>query len=66
MGLTATTILGICSIFIAFGLFTACYWTVVKNKPAALSVGLGLAAFIFMTFVPVFLAVFVAAPNAGQ
>jgi len=38
----------------------------VKNKPAALSVGLGLAAFIFMTFVPVFLAVFVAAPNAGQ
>lgn len=66
MGLTATTILGICSILVAFGLFTACYWTVVKNKPAALSVALGLAAFIFMTFVPVFLAVFVAAPNAGQ
>lgn len=62
----ATTILGICSIVLAFGLFVACYWTVVNNKPAALSVGLGLAAFIFMTFVPVFLAVFVAAPNAGQ
>lgn len=61
-----TTILGICSIVLAFLLFVACYWTVVNNKPPALSVGLGLATFIFMTFVPVFLAVFVAAPNAGQ
>lgn len=61
----ATTILGICSIGLAFLLFVGCYWTVVNDKPVALSVGLGLAAFIFMTFVPVFLAVFVAAPNAG-
>lgn len=61
-----TTILGICSIIVAFFLFTACFLTVMKKKPMALSVGLGLLAFIFMTFVPVFLAVFVAAPNAGQ
>lgn len=60
------TVLGICSIVLAFLLFTACYWTVVNKKPAALSVGLGLAAFIFMTFVPVFLAIFVVAPNSGQ
>jgi len=38
----------------------------VNKKPAALSVGLGLAAFIFMTFVPVLLAVFVVAPNSGH
>ena len=62
----ATTILGICSIVLAFFLFVACYWSVVNEKPAALSVGLGLTAFIFMTFVPVFLAVFVAAPNVGN
>ena len=60
------TILGICSIFIGFGLFAGCFFTVVKKKPMSLSVGLGLAAFIFITFVPVFLAVFIAAPNAGS
>ena len=60
-----TTIIGICSIAVAFILFGVCYWTVVKNKPVALSVALGFIAFIFMTFVPVFLAVFIAAPNAG-
>lgn len=60
-----TTIAGIVSILIGFGLFAGCFYSVVKRKPLALSVGLGLAAFMFMTFLPVFLAVFVAAPNPG-
>ena len=36
-----------------------------QKKPVGLAVGLGIAAFIFMTIVPVSLAVFFAAPNAG-
>lgn len=57
------TILGICSIFIAFALFGACFWAVVKKKPVGLAVTLGILAFIFMTILPVSLAVFFAAPN---
>ena len=61
----AATIAGIGSIFLGFCLFGACYWSVVSKKPMAASVALGALAFIFITFVPVFLAVFVAAPSGG-
>ncbi|QYH19060.1 hypothetical protein JKI95_07175 [Corynebacterium aquatimens] len=57
-----TTILGIASIFIGFALFAACFMATLKGRKQ-LAIGLGVAAFVFMTFVPVGLALFGAVPN---
>lgn len=60
--MTAGTIAGIISIFIAFALFSCSFYAATKgNKRLALI--LGAVAFLFMTVIPVSLAVFVAVPN---
>ncbi|QGU05788.1 hypothetical protein [Corynebacterium comes] len=55
-----TTIIGIISIVIGFLCIAAAFYTFMKKKPPVWSVGFGLAAFIFVTVIPVFLAVFFA------
>lgn len=58
----ATTVAGIASIFIAFALFiTSFYMATKQNKRAAII--LGVVAFLFMTLIPVGLALFGAVPN---
>lgn len=59
---STTTILGIASIVVAFFLFTASFYCAVKGRKRA-SIGFGAAAFIFMTVIPVSLALFSAVPN---
>lgn len=62
--LNATTIAGIASILVAFALFMAAFYFTTKKR-TKLAVGLGIAAFLFMTLIPVCLAVFGAAANPG-
>ena len=57
-----TTLLGIASIFVAFALFMASiYYALKKRKREAII--LGVVAFLFMTVIPVSLALFGAVPN---
>ncbi|EEI17328.1 hypothetical protein [Corynebacterium lipophiloflavum] len=63
--MTTPTLLGIASIVIGFALIAAAFLVVVKGRRTPLAVGLGIAAFVFVTVIPVILAVFVAAPNPG-
>ncbi len=60
--MNATTILGIVSIVVAFVLFSTSFYMAVKGRKRA-SIGFGLTAFIFMTVIPVSLALFAAVPN---
>ena len=60
--MNATTILGIASIVVAFALFSSSFYMAVKGRKRA-SIGFGAAAFIFMTVIPVSLALFSAVPN---
>lgn len=57
------TVVGIGSIAIGFCLIGAAFWAMAKLKRPMLALGFGLAAFLFITIIPVFLAVFVAAPG---
>ncbi|MCP1388676.1 hypothetical protein M5J20_10870 [Corynebacterium sp. TA-R-1] len=57
-----TTILGIVSIFIGFALFAGAFMATLKGRKG-LAVGLGATAFVFITFIPVGLALFGAVPN---
>ena len=56
------TILGIASIVVAFALFSSSFYMAVKGRKRA-SIGFGLTAFVFMTVIPVSLALFAAVPN---
>ncbi|WP_235933507.1 hypothetical protein [Corynebacterium qintianiae] len=62
--MSATT-LGIVSIVIGFVLIAVAFLAVAKWRRTPLAVGLGIAAFVFITVIPVFLAVFVAVPDPG-
>ncbi|WP_342318650.1 hypothetical protein [Corynebacterium mayonis] len=57
------TIVGIVSVVIGFALFGLAFWVTAKLRKISLAVGLGIAAFLFITVIPVSLAVFVAVPN---
>ena len=59
------TILGIVSIVIGFLCIVASYVTVMKKRSLALAVVLGVLALIFVTVVPVTLAVFWATTQAS-
>jgi len=63
---TTATIVGIVSIVIGFALIAASFLATTRKHNIPLALGLGLAAFIFITVIPVFIAVFIAAPGAGQ
>ena len=60
--MNATTILGIASIVVAFVLFSTSFYMAVKGRKRA-SIGFGLTAFVFMTVIPVSLALVAAVPN---
>lgn len=60
--MNATTILGIASIVVAFVLFTASFYLAVRGRKRS-AIVLGAVAFLFMTLIPVALALFVAVPN---
>lgn len=60
--MNATTILGIASIVVALVLFSTSFYMAVKGRKRA-SIGFGLTAFVFMTVIPVSLALFAAVPN---
>ena len=60
--MNATTILGMVSIVVAFALFSSSFYMAVKGRKRA-SIGFGLTAFVFMTVIPVSLALFSAVPN---
>lgn len=60
--MNATTVLGIASIVVAFVLFSTSFYMAVKGRKRA-SIGFGLTAFVFMTVIPVSLALFAAVPN---
>lgn len=60
--MNATTVLGIASIVVAFVLFSTSFYMAVKGRKRA-SIGFGLTAFVFMTIIPVSLALFAAVPN---
>ena len=60
--MNATTMLGIASIVVAFVLFSTSFYMAVKGRKRA-SIGFGLTAFVFMTVIPVSLALFAAVPN---
>lgn len=62
--LNATTIAGIVSILVAFALFMAAFYFTTKKR-TTLAIGLGIAALIFMTLIPVCLAIFGAAAHPG-
>lgn len=52
-----TTYLGICSILIGFAFFGSCFYCFSTNKSRKLCILLLLCAFVFMTIIPVTLAV---------
>lgn len=56
------TILGIASIFIGFALFAASFISATKGLKRQ-AIGFGVAAFLFITLIPVSLALLVAVPN---
>ncbi|OEY04761.1 hypothetical protein [Corynebacterium sp. Marseille-P4321] len=60
--MTAGTVAGIISIVIAFALFSGAFFATMRGKKR-LAIGLGVTAFLFMTLIPVSLALFVAVPN---
>lgn len=60
--MTAPTILGIASIVVAFALFSASFYMAVKGRKRT-AIVLGAVAFVFMTLIPVSLALFFAVPN---
>lgn len=62
--LNTTTIVGIVSILVAFALFMAAFYFTTKKR-TTLAIALGIAAFLFMTLIPVCLAIFRAASNPG-
>ena len=62
--LNVTTIAGIVSIAVAFILFLGAFYFTTQKR-TTLAITLGIAAFLFMTVIPVTLAVFGAAPNPG-
>ena len=62
--LNATTIAGIVSIAVAFILFLGAFYFTTQKR-TTLAITLGITAFLFMTVIPVCLAVFGAAPNPG-
>ena len=64
--MTTATIVGIVSIVIGFALIAASFLATTRKRNIPLALGFGLAAFIFITVIPVFIAVFIAAPGAGQ
>ncbi|WP_291314385.1 hypothetical protein [Corynebacterium sp. UBA2622] len=64
--MTTSTIVGIVSIVIGFALIAASFLATTRRRNIPLALGLGIAAFIFITIIPVFIAVFIAVPNAGQ
>ena len=61
MGTATVVVIG--SIAIGFCLIGAAFWAMAKMQRPVLALGFGLAAFLFITIIPVFLAVFVAAPG---
>jgi len=63
---TTSTIVGIVSIVIGFALIAASFLATTRRHNIPRALGLGIAAFIFITIIPVFIAVFIAVPNAGQ
>ncbi|SDS75768.1 hypothetical protein [Corynebacterium timonense] len=63
--MTTPTIVGIVSIVIGFALIGASFYVTSRTRNVPLAVGLGIAAFVFITVIPVVLAVFIAAPNPG-
>ena len=60
--MSTPTILGIASIVVAFALFSSSFYMAVQGRKRA-SIGFGLTAFVFMTVIPVSLALFAAVPN---
>ncbi|MHA2790074.1 hypothetical protein ACXZ66_13210 [Corynebacterium sp. S7] len=63
--LSLTTILGIISIFISFALFGTAFYLAMKKKSWKVWVPVIVIAFLFMTVIPVSLAVFVAVPEGS-
>lgn len=58
--MTTTTLLGIISIAIGFLCIGVAFWAFMRKKPTVWPVALGIAAFVFVTVIPTFLAVFFA------
>lgn len=63
--MNTATVIGIASIVIGFVLIGVSFLAATRRRGTAPAVGLGIAAFVFITVIPVILAVFVAAPNPG-
>lgn len=61
--MTVPTLLGIGSIVVGFAFIAAAFLAVTTCRRPRVAVGLGIAAFVFVTVIPVILAVFVVAPN---
>ncbi|WJY69054.1 hypothetical protein [Corynebacterium auris] len=64
--MNTATIVGIASIVVGFVLIAASFYVTARRRHVPLAVGLGVAAFLFVTVIPVFIAVFIAAPNPGM
>lgn len=58
--MSTVTVLGIASIIIGFLCIAAAFHTFMKKYPTVWPVAFGIGAFIFVTVIPVFLAVFFA------
>lgn len=58
--MTTTTLLGIISIAIGFLCIGAAFYVFMRRKSTPWAAGLGIAAFVFVTVIPVILAVFFA------
>lgn len=59
------TVVGIGSIAVGFFLIASAFWAMAKLQRPKLALGFGIAAFVFITIIPVFLAVFVATPHGA-
>lgn len=57
------TMLGIASIAVGFVAIAAAFLAVMRKKPVWIPVTLGIVALIFVTVLPVILAIFFAAPT---
>ncbi|WKD58344.1 hypothetical protein CAPI_09105 [Corynebacterium capitovis DSM 44611] len=61
--MTAATLVGIGSIVVGFVLIGAAFLAVARKGNYLAGAAFGIGAFVFITVIPVFLAVFVAAPH---
>ncbi|MBZ8177215.1 hypothetical protein GP475_12005 [Corynebacterium poyangense] len=57
------TFLTMCSVFLGFLCIMAAFWGFMRSKPKKLLIALGLAALVFVTIIPVIIALTISAPK---